>query len=1034
MLQVLREQLQQLIEAGYIRPSSSEWAAPIVFAEKADGSYRMCCDMRQLNSRTVRTAYPLPRISEILEQLKGAACFTTLDLVQGFHQVPMAPADIHKTAFSTRYGLFEWVVMPFGLSGAPGQFMQLMNSVLKPVLDRCCIVFMDDVMVYSPTPEQHLQDLEKVLSLLSRAGLVCKPSKCRVMQLSVKFLGYIVSGQGVAVDPAKVAAISQWPVPTEQRHVRQFLGMANFYRKFIRGFSRVAKPLNDLLRTGSGGYSSSKAAGRAAVDWGPVQQAAFDQLKAALCSPPVLANYNPDLPCVITTDASEYAVGGVLEQETPEGRRPVAYASRSMSPAEQNYSATDRENLALVYCVEEWQHMLEGSPHPVTCYTDHQALVHLLTQEQLSRRQARWIMFLAQYNLQVQYIQGASNVVGDPLSRRPDHEQLIAPAAVGAPAGWQLLQKFGLQQAYADYVAAQQEAQQQVSALQQRLASQRVARPSTVQQEALDQQQPCGSAGAPSGPVPQLVAALAVQPDLDFLEAVKAAYLKDKKTAAVLERLQEGGVLPPDRPGGQQWELRDGLLWQGQGDQSRVYLPANKDLQRHVMQQFHDEPSAAHRGAYKTHERIRQHYAWAGMKAQVYRYCRSCPVCQAVKPSNQPPAGKPRPLAIPDRPWQHITMDFVGPLPSSGSYNAVAVVVDRFSKMAHFLPTTDKAAAPDTARLFINGVYRLHGLPESIVCDRDKQFVSAFWRSLMSQLGVTVSLSTANHPQTDGQTERVNRVMKEMVRAYINAKQDNWVQLLPLLEFAYNSSVHDSTGYAPFQVVRGYVPASAADRAAARQQQQQQQQVAVASRGPSHAAERMALHLQDVHTEVKANIAKAQLKQEQQLSKRRSAVQFKAGDRVLLSSALLRDLKAPGSRSLHRKFFGPFSIVKMVGPNAAELEFPLNWSRIHNVVNVGFLRLCTDTDEFGVRVAPPPDPVLVDGEVEFEVESILDVRTRRFGKGSREEYLVQWKGYPLWESTWEPKANLRHCPDLLREFHEARQRTASMLCLFWDGL
>jgi hypothetical protein len=319
-------------------------------------------------------------------------------------------------------------------------------------------------------------------------------------------------------------------------------------------------------------------------------------------------------------------------------------------------------------------------------------------------------------------------------------------------------------------------------------------------------------------------------------------------------------------------------------------------------------------------------------------------------------------------------MDFVGPLPSSSGYNAVAVVVDRFSKMAHFMPTTDKAAAPDTTRLFVNGVYRLHGLPESIVCNRDKQFVSAFWRSLMSQLGVTVSLSTANHPQTDGQTERVNRVMKEMVRAYINAKQDNWVQLLPLLEFAYNSSVHDSTGFAPFQVVRGYVPASAADRAAARQQQQQQ--VAVASRGPSHAAERMALHLQDVHTEVKANIAKAQLKQEQQLGKRRSAVQFKAGDRVLLSSALLRDLKAPGARSLHRKFFGPFSIVRMVGPNAAELEFPLNWSRIHPVVNVGFLRLCTDTDEFGVRAAPPPDPVLVDGEEEFEVESILDYRSR----------------------------------------------------------
>jgi transposase InsO family protein len=1034
MLQVLKEHLQQLIDAGYIRPSSSEWAAPIVFAEKADGTYRMCCDMRQLNSRSKRTAYPLPRISEILEQLQGARCFTTLDLVQGFHQVPMHPADIAKTAFSTRYGLFEWVVMPFGLSGAPGQFMQLMNSVLKEVLDSCCIVFMDDILVYSATPEQHLKDLDRVLSLLRRAGLACKPSKCRVGQRSVKFLGFIISGQGVAVDPAKVEAISQWPTPTEQRHVRQFLGMANFYRKFVRGFSSIAKPLNDLLKTGSGGHnsSSSKAAGKQPVVWEQQQQQAFDTLKAALCSPPVLANYDPALPCVVTTDASEYAVGGVLEQETTQGRRPVAYASRSMNPAEQNYGATDRENLALVYCVEEWQHMLEGSLHPVTCYTDHQALVSLLGQEQLSRRQARWIMALAQYNLRVQYIRGDCNVVGDPLSRRPDHEQHRAAAAVGAPEGWQLLQKFGLQQAYEDYVAAQQEAQQQVSQLQHKLATQRAAARSTPppQQQQTHAQPPQPGVDLQPGASPHIIAAMvSSQRDEDFLAAVRSGYAADPKTAAVLQQLQSGGTVPPKRAGGQQWVLDDGLLWQQHGDQRRVYLPADVQLQTQVLQRFHDEPSAAHRGPLKTLARIHQHYAWAGMRAQVFRYCRSCPVCQAAKSSNQPPAGQPQPLAVPDRPWQHICMDFVGPLPSSAGYTSIMVVVDRFSKMAHFLPTVNTAAAPDTARLFISGVYRLHGLPESIVSDRDRQFVSSFWSSLMSQLGVRRSMSTANHPQSDGQTERVNRVLKEMLRAYVSPKQDNWVHLLPILEFAYNSSVHDSTGFAPFQVVRGYVPASAADRAA--QQQQQQQQGAGASRSsPNHAAERLALTLQDVHREAAANIAQAQLKQAGQLGKRRSKVQFKAGDRVLLSTDLLRDLKAPGARSLHRKFFGPFSIKRMVGPNAAELELPLNWSRIHPVVNVGYLRLCSDTDEFGVRVAPPPEPVMVDGGEELEVESILDCRTRRYGRGSRMEYLVQWAGYPLWECTWEPKSNLTNCPDMIRDFHESQQRSEAMACLF----
>ena len=269
-----------------------------------------------------------------------------------------------------------------------------------------------------------------------------------------------------------------------------------------------------------------------------------------------------------------------------------------------------------------------------------------------------------------------------------------------------------------------------------------------------------------------------------------------------------------------------------------------------------------------------------------------------------------------------------------------------------------------------------------------------------------------------------------MLRAYVNPKHDNWVHLLPLLEFAYNSSVHDSTGFAPFQVVQGYIPASAADRAAQQPQQQQQSVEGPSQGGANHAAERLVRTLQDVHREAKASMAKAPLRQVEQLAKRRSTVQFKAGDRVLLSSAHLLDLKAPGARSLHRKFFGPFSVKRMVGSNAAELDLPLNWSRIHPVINVGHLRLCTDTDEFGIRVAAPPEPVLVDGEEEYEVESILDVRTRRYGRGSREEYLVQWQGYPLWECTWEPKGNLKNCPDLLRDFHESQQRTAAMHCLF----
>jgi len=739
LLEELRKQLQQLLDAGFIRPSSSEYASPIVFCQKADGSLRLAIDYRQLNANTLRTAYPIPRITEILEQVRGAKCFTTLDLVQAFHHVPVAASDIDKTAFSTRYGLFEWLVMPFGLSGAPGQFMRTMNAVLKPVLDRCCIVFMDDILVYSATPEQHVADVAAVLDLLTKAGLCCKPSKCRVLQQEVKFLGFIVSGQGVAVDPAKKAAIREWPVPTEQRHVRQFLGMANFYRRFIRRFSHLAKPLNDLLKTGSGGQSrsSSKAAGRAAVPWGPEQQCAFDTIKEALCSPPVLAMYDPDLPCVVTTDASEYAVGGVLEQVTAEGNQPVAYASRSLNPAEQNYTVTERENLALVYCLQEWQHMLEGHPHPVQCLTDHEALLSLLSKPVLSRREARWIGELAGFQLQISHIKGASNAVGDPLSRRPDHEQLIAPAAVGAPPGWQLAQRFGLLESAPPAMAAaasktavavlratspEQPRAVPAAAAVLRGTAAAAGQPRACMEVDSGRQRPQQQQQAP----PSLVgAAVAVTPDTAFLEALKAAYRTDDQTSAVLERLERGDRLPPRN--GQRWVLQQGLLYQVKGKQQRLFLPADAALQQHVMQQYHDAPAAGHKGSLKTLERIRRHYNWARQASIVREYCSTCPVCQSTKARNTQPAGLARPLPVPDRPWQSVSLDLITQLPKSHGHSAIVVFVDRFSKQAHFAASTTEVTAAGLADLFLDTVCRHHGTPSSLVSDRDVRFVSGFW-------------------------------------------------------------------------------------------------------------------------------------------------------------------------------------------------------------------------------------------------------------------------------------------------------------------
>jgi transposase InsO family protein len=754
----------------------------------------------------------------------------------------------------------------------------------------------------------------------------------------------------------------------------------------------------------------------------------------------------------------------VLEQVTADGQKPVAYASRALNPAEQNYTVTERENLALVYCLQEWQYMLEGSPHPVQCYTDHSALLSLLSKKVLSRREARWISEMSAFDLRIAHIEGKSNAVADPLSRRPDYEQLIAPAAVGAPQGVQLALRFGLLDSTAAQLAAA--ADSTVASLVALLGGAQHSTPWGTTAVA-DQPGPSGPTQQQKAPSAMVAAAVAVSADTAFKDALLAAYAADPRTAAVIRRLAAGEQIPPRN--GQRWVLRDGLLYQVKGQQQRLFLPADQQLQLQVLQEFHEEPSAGHKGFSKTLARIKQHYTWKGITRHVRQYCSTCPVCQACKARNTKPAGQAQPLYIPDRPWQSVSLDLITQLPRSNGHTAIVVFVDRFSKQAHFAATTTKVTAPQLADLFIRTVYCHHGLPKDLVSDRDTRFVSDFWASLCKQLQVKRRLSTANHPQTDGQTERVNRILEEFLRAYCSARQDNWSQLLPMAEFAYNSSVQQSTGFAPFQLVYGSVPASPADLqaealqaqqqqpelphqpvqrprqeqpqpavqqpAAGGQQQQQPQPPLQPQRQPSHqrgtnrAAEQLVEQLAANWQLAKQRIAEAQQKQAETHNHRHSSEQFQAGDLVSLNVAHLRSSSPKhGSWKLHKKWLGPYKILRMHGPNAAELELPATM-KIHPTVNISMLQKFRQSADFGQRTEPPPDPVLVEGQEEFEVEDILDRRVRTYGKGQREEYLVLWKGYPVWEATWEPKANLANAAERVHAFHQRMQSTASLLCL-----
>ncbi|GJV48223.1 putative reverse transcriptase domain-containing protein [Tanacetum coccineum] len=341
----LSEQLKELSDKGFIRPSSSPWGAPVLFVKKKDGSFRMCIDYRELNKLTVKNRYPLPRIDDLFDQLQGSSVYSKIDLRSGYHQLRVREEDIPKTAFRTRYGHYEFQVMPFGLTNAPAVFMDLMNRVCKPYLDKFVIVFIDDILIYSKNKQEHEEHLKLILELLKKEELYAKFSKCEFWIPKVQFLGHVIDSEGIHVDPAKIESIKDWTSPKSPTEIRQFLGLAGYYRRFIEGFSKIAKPMTKLTQK------------KVKFVWGDKQEAAFQLLKQKLCSAPILALPEGSEDFIAYCDASKKGLGAVLMQR----EKVIAYASRQLKIHEKNYTTHDLELGAVVFALKIWRHYLYGT-------------------------------------------------------------------------------------------------------------------------------------------------------------------------------------------------------------------------------------------------------------------------------------------------------------------------------------------------------------------------------------------------------------------------------------------------------------------------------------------------------------------------------------------------------------------------------------------------------------------------------------------------------------------------------------------------
>ena len=399
-LKELKVQLKELEDRGFIRPSVSPWGAPVLFVKKKDGSLRLCVDYRELNKVTISNKYPLPRIDDLFDQLQGSKVFSKIDLQSGYHQLKIKPTDIPKTAFCTRYGHYEYLVMPFGLTNAPAAFMDLMNRVFKPYLDQFVIVFIDDILIYSKTEEEHSMHLKIVLQTLREHKLYAKLKKCDFWMNKVPFLGHIISEEGISVDPAKVQAVAEWQRPSTVTDIRSFLGLAGYYRRFILNFAKIAAPLTHLTKKGI------------KFEWSDECEKSFQELKNRLVSAPVLALPVGGEEFTIYCDASKIGLGCILMQRG----KVIAYASRQLKPYEQNYPTHDMELAAVIFALKIWRHYLYGEHCEI--FTDHKSLKYIFTQKELNMRQRRWLELLKDYEVNINYHPGKANIVEDALSRK----------------------------------------------------------------------------------------------------------------------------------------------------------------------------------------------------------------------------------------------------------------------------------------------------------------------------------------------------------------------------------------------------------------------------------------------------------------------------------------------------------------------------------------------------------------------------------------------------------------------------------------
>jgi hypothetical protein len=968
-----RQQIALLLDHGWIVPSRASHAASIVFARKADGSWRFCQDFRGLNAITQRSVEPLPHVDQLVDETRGARFFSKLDLASAYHQFRIRAEDQYKTSFRVPGGQYEFRVGAFGLHGMSSLLMRYMHAIFgrpvmafdeagrgqpspdgprSPMLGKFVQVYMDDILIFSRTEAEHLIHVRMVLETLRHHQLYAKASKCQFGRSSVAFLGHVISEHGVAMDPRKLSAIREWARPESCSDVRRFVGLANYYRRFVRNFSALASPLTSLCSP------------QATFRWTDAEQQSFDALRAALMSAPVLRVWDPSRPTRLTTDASELAVSGILEQPDDGGAfHPIAFESRKLTAPERAYPPHLLELLAVVHCLKSFRPYLLDRTFELR--TDNASLQWFLQQRSLSHHQARWLNTISEFKFTVVHIPGRLNPA-DHLSRMRFPEGLAPAPSAGYDDGASEL--FHL---------------------------------------APDPPGP-GTAFTHVGSAtegPRFLHA-------DFAASVATSLPRDSFLAPIALQAEQqpghlfdkfGRPLPLEAPlSGRGFLWRDGLLFCRSSRGDRLCVPDDAALRRLVLTELHATPLGGHFGRDKTLSLARRTVWWPTLATDVDTFIRTCPTCQRVKAEHGRPAGLLYPLPVPSRRGGTIGLDFMEMPTANSGHDFLQVHIDFLTGRVWLVPTFKTATSAKAAGNFVASVFRDVGLPDTLVSDRDPRFTSEFWAALHAALGTSLIFGSPHHHNTNSRTERVNGVIADVLRSFVDGRQDDWPSLIPLVEFAINDSASPlGHGYTAFYADRGQHP---------------RRPLSAPGSPPDDiglGGDALARHMAVVSDEVRGLMHESQAARKARWDPTRRDVRFKPGDEVLLDTTFS---PLPSRDKLSPRWMGPFRVLEQTAPNTYRLDVPSSW-RAFSEFNVERLRryLRRPPELGGDEAEPPPVPGL-DGKPEHEVAAILKFAVR----AGRPQVLIRWAGLDASGDTWEPLENLTNCEEAIRDFERAR--------------